>query len=103
MEILGKAFYDLNELKRLLNNPTTRIITGVALREAASLGYSSTVDMVHQVMRLRTSDVYKTMESEKCPGLWQDVYRINDGNNDLYIKIQKTFDGKGVIIAFKER
>jgi hypothetical protein len=43
------------------------------------------------------------MESIQFPGLWQDVYRTSDGPIELYIKIQKSNDGKGVIIQFKER
>jgi len=33
--------------------------------------------------------------------IWQDVYRTNDGNVGIYIKLQKSLDGKGVIISFK--
>ena len=33
--------------------------------------------------------------------IWQDVYRSNDSEAGIYIKLQKSVDGKGVIISFK--
>jgi motility quorum-sensing regulator/GCU-specific mRNA interferase toxin len=99
----GEAHYDLYELKDLLKNPATRIITGLSRREAVSVGYASSSDMVKRVQELRKNEIYKTMESEKVPGLWQDVYRTNDGAIQLYIKLQKSFDGKGIIIQFKRK
>jgi hypothetical protein len=103
LDKLGVAHYDLNEIKELLKDPNTRIITRRSRIEAVSLGYASDSDMVYRIQYLSVSEIYKTMESVQCPGLWQDVYRTSDGSIDLYIKIQKSYDGKGVIIQFKEK
>ena len=104
MDRLGVAHYDLNEIKELLKDPDTRIITQCSRIEAVELGYASPSDMVNRIQSLSVHEIYKTMESVKIPGLWQDVYRTSDGSIDLYIKIQKSYDGKkGVIIQFKEK
>lgn len=103
MDIYGVSHYNLNELKDLLKKPETRIITQLSRREAVSLGYASDSDMANRIQNLRDDEIYKTMESEKCPGLWQDVYRTSDGSVEIYIKLQKSFDGKGVIIQFKRK
>ena len=42
------------------------------------------------------------MTAKQRPGLWQDVYLSNEGLLTLYIKLQKSYDGKGVVIQFKE-
>lgn len=103
MDKYGVAHYNLNELKDLLKESDTRIITRLSRKEAVSLGYASDSDMANRIQNLRDDEIYKTMESIKCPGLWQDVYRTFDGPVELYIKLQKSFDGKGVIIQFKKK
>lgn len=96
--------YDLEELKRLLADSDTRIICKRDRAEAASLGYADDDEMVDRVNRLRCDELHKSMEAEKFPGLWQDVYKTDEGNGDmLYIKLQKSYDGKGVIVSFKRK
>jgi hypothetical protein len=99
----GVAHYDLYEIKDLLNDPEKRIITRVSRINAVELGYASDSDMVDRINSLRVDEIYKSMESKKCPGLWQDVYITNDGSIELYIKLQKSIDDKGVIIQFKRK
>lgn len=95
--------YDLDELKRLLADSATRIICQRDRAEAASLGYADDDDMVERVNQLRPDELFKSMPAAKRPGLWQDVYKTDEGNGDkLYIKLQKSNDGKGVIISFKK-
>jgi hypothetical protein len=103
LDRLEVAHYDLNEIKELLKSPDTRFITRRSRFEAVRLGYASDSDMVNRIQLLSVNEIYKTMESIQFPGLWQDVYRTSDGPIELYIKIQKSNDGKGVIIQFKER
>ncbi|GBC60566.1 motility quorum-sensing regulator MqsR [Desulfonema ishimotonii] len=103
MQKYGVAHYDLDEIKELLDDPGTRIITRESRKGAVRLGYAGDSDMVRRVQKLRKNEIYKTMEAEKCPGLWQDVYRTSDNAFRLYIKLQKAVNGKGVIISFKER
>ena len=95
--------YDLDEIKELLKSEETRIITRRDRREAVSLGYADDDAMVDRVLMLQANEFYKTMEAETMPGLWQDVYRSDDLTVTLYIKLQISFNGKGVIISFKEK
>jgi hypothetical protein len=71
--------------------------------EAARLGYPSDDDMVARVLLVKKPEFHKTMEAEACPGLWQDVYKtLEPSGIRLYIKLQKSEDGAGVLISFKE-
>ncbi|MDO9067472.1 MAG: type II toxin-antitoxin system MqsR family toxin [Deltaproteobacteria bacterium] len=95
--------YDLDEIKELLKNEDTRIITRIARFEAVRLGYPDDDAMVDRVLILQASEFYKTMQADTMPGLWQDVYRSDDATVTLYIKLQISFNGQGVIISFKEK
>jgi hypothetical protein len=99
----GQAHYDLDEIKNLLDDPNKRIVTRASRLDAVSLGYAGPDDMVERVKLLKKTEIYKTMEAEKKPGLWQDVYVTEDCGVGLYIKLQKSCDGKGVIISFKKK
>jgi motility quorum-sensing regulator/GCU-specific mRNA interferase toxin len=96
-----KPFYDLDEIKDLLQDWRTRYISFDDLREAASLGYADDDEMVSRVCLLSRKEFHKTMPSERCKGLMQDVYYTYDGDVKIYIKLQIRRDGKGVIISFK--
>lgn len=99
--ILGKATYDLPELQELIKDPETRVITKSSREDALNeLAYYEE-DIINCVLRLNKSDIYKTMEAEKVPGLWQDVYHKKIEGKLLYIKLQKNSSKKGVVISFK--
>ncbi len=104
MDKYGESTYNLYEIQDLIKNPDTRVITRRCRTEASSLGYINDSEIISRVLHLKKSEIYKTMPAERCPGLWQDVYRTNDGSTELYIKLQKSYDDKkGIIIQFKER
>ena len=46
---------------------------------------------------------YKSMESEACPGLWQDVYHLVYRRTWLYIKLQMGADGRAVVVQYKQK
>ena len=46
---------------------------------------------------------YKTMPSEKNPGLMQDVYRVPDGQIELYVKFTSDAVTEFKLLSFKER
>lgn len=94
--------YDLQLLKRLFRSEDTRRITVKAQEGAVGLGYMD-VDAIQTVIeKIIPEDFHKTMPAEKCPGLWQDVYKVDDGENRIYIKMQLSYDGKkAVLIQFK--
>lgn len=97
--------YDLEEIKVLLSDPGTRVITRRDRKEAANLGYPGDKEMAARVMQIRKTEFYKTMECEdvQFAGLWQDVYKtLEPSGIKLYIKLQKNDDGDGVLISFKK-
>jgi motility quorum-sensing regulator/GCU-specific mRNA interferase toxin len=65
------------------------------------LGYFDDESMVARVLLVTSREFYKSMTTHGNSKIWQDVYRTNDGNMGIYIKLQKSLDGKGVIISFK--
>ncbi|HYR06290.1 MAG TPA: type II toxin-antitoxin system MqsR family toxin, partial [Longimicrobium sp.] len=78
------------------------LITFAATKGAAELNLSPD-DVVTAVLMLQPRDFYKSMESEKIPGLWQDVYHLNHHRCWLYIKLQLLADGRAVVVQFKEK
>ncbi len=100
-DIYGKAHYNLEEIKELLKVSGTRVITDSSMTTAVGLGYSSRGDVVQRVLKVKPSDIYKNMASDKVPGLRQDVYKSTEDGNTLYIKVQKSKTGKGIVISFK--
>lgn len=96
-----KPHYGLDALKMLLLHESTRIVTRSGRQGAAKLGYFDDESMIARVLRLASREFYKSMTAYGNSKIWQDVYRTNDGNVGIYIKLQKSLDGKGVVISFK--
>lgn len=83
-----KPHYGLEEIKELLDDEATRSVTEKAVDGAAALGYLTVEDMLGVVNRLRRKNLYKSMTVHGNSKLWQDVYKIMDEDNALYIKLQ---------------
>jgi hypothetical protein len=96
-----KPHYGLDALKMLLLHEATRIVTRSGRQGAAMLGYFDDESMVARVLRLVSREFCKSMTTYGGSKIWQDVYRTNDGEMGIYIKLQKSLDGKGVVISFK--
>ncbi|MBI5588367.1 MAG: type II toxin-antitoxin system MqsR family toxin [Deltaproteobacteria bacterium] len=95
--------YNLDELKRLLQDENTRYITDKSLTDATAINFSIT-EIIDTVLSLSGSEFYKTMPAENSnfTGLWQDVYKPIRKGLKLYIKLQKSLKGDGVVISFKK-
>lgn len=93
--------YELERVQDLIRADEYRI-SAVALDGAGRLGWG-VEEICECVLALATSDFYKTMESERKPGLWQDVYRPTFRGLGLYVKLQLTWVGDAVVISFKRR
>ncbi|MEO7455339.1 MAG: type II toxin-antitoxin system MqsR family toxin [Gemmatimonadaceae bacterium] len=94
--------YELALVVALISTPRYRI-TGRAFNEAGELGFDE-CDIVECVDALKAEHFYKTMEAEKRPGFWQDVYRTEHGGIPLYVKVQlegENPDELLVVIQFK--
>lgn len=95
--------YDLEEVQRLVGQGSiSRFISDAAREGAGSLDLGESL-IVEAILMLSPSNFYKTMESERMPGLWQDVYHLTYREKDLYIKVQIDAHGRAVVISFKKR
>jgi len=90
--------FDLAEIVRQIENGHYAI-TRSARNGAASL-YLDEDDILDCVKGLVGIDFYKTMESRKRPGTFQDVYRRRYHSFPIYLKLGQTHDGC-VVISFK--
>ncbi|MFZ3073407.1 MAG: type II toxin-antitoxin system MqsR family toxin [Thermodesulfobacteriota bacterium] len=97
----NKPYYDLGELKKLIGDEDTRIITQASLKDAATINFSLT-EIIDTVQSLGSSDFYKTMPAEKRENSNQDVYKPIKKGIKLYVKLQKSSDDKCVVISFKK-
>lgn len=96
-------YFPLEEVKRLLQNPDTRIITRRDRQAAADLGYADDDEMVARVLQLTLNDFKKQMPSEDMPGYMLDVYKPTEPDGTkLYIKLQIR-ESSGVIVSFKRK
>lgn len=103
----ARASYSLENIKILLQNPETRIITKRARKEAFQCGYVTDEEIIAEVMTLRTTDLFESTPSHLNHHVWQDVYKVDrshplqpDQTQKLYIKLQESPVGIGVVISF---
>ena len=90
--------YPLDQIKGFMKDGSW-FLTVPAEDGAMELGFDQ--DDVYDciVNYLSETHFYKTMESEKKPGLMQDVYHITYRNHRLYVKLQVNVGA--VVISFK--
>jgi len=101
MDLYKQSHYNLVELKELIRNPKTRIITDTARKNSYAIGLVDEEEIVEQVLNLKTTDIFKTMTAYYDNTLWQDVYKPTINGVAVYIKLQKNKKGDGVVIQFK--
>jgi motility quorum-sensing regulator/GCU-specific mRNA interferase toxin len=98
----GGPTHDLEKIKTVFSNTTDLNVTGTALRNAFALGYGRQ-EIVDVIQTIKPGHFYKTMPSEKNPGLMQDVYRVPDGDLELYVKFTSDLVAEFKLLSFKER
>lgn len=97
-----KPHYSLNQLQDMLSDEHTRIITRTCKREAAQIGYFDDDMIVERVLRLTRKEFDKSMTVYGNSQLWQDVYKSDDGDRFLYIKLQLSAGkDQAIVIQFK--
>jgi motility quorum-sensing regulator/GCU-specific mRNA interferase toxin len=94
--------HDLQAIKSVFSKPTDLNVTGTALRHAFALGYGRQ-EIVDVIQTIKAKHFYKTMPSEKNPGLMQDVYRVPHGDLELYVKFTSDLVTEFKLLSFKER
>ncbi|HNQ64294.1 MAG: type II toxin-antitoxin system MqsR family toxin [Syntrophorhabdaceae bacterium] len=98
-----KPHYSLDVIKRLFSRKKTQAITNVAQQGAVSEGYMTPQEIESVISKLTTDNFYKSMTAYQNYQIWQDVYKFNDGEKQLYIKLQLSVDGrKAILIQFKK-
>lgn len=98
----NKPTHDLDAIKSVFSDTKNLNITGSALRDAAALGYGSE-EIIEVIQSIEQGHFYKTMASEKVPSLWQDVYRVPEGELELYVKFTSDTVTEFKLLSFKER
>jgi|SRR5580704_3288346 hypothetical protein len=97
--------YSLSEVKRLIRANAYRLTTSAEESARVELGMRGQ-QVLQCVLNLKATDFFKQMPAERCPGLWQDVYRptivgpLHQGGVRVYCKVQIAA-GKTVVISFK--
>jgi hypothetical protein len=95
--------YDLRQLQWLVGQgELSRVISYVAAQGANELDFSRE-DIVEAILSLEETHFYKSMESERISGLWQDVYHLWYRGVHLYVKLQVDMKGRAVVIQFKRK
>jgi len=98
-----KPSFSLKKFKELFRNAKTREVTKVSTKGAASLGYMDINEIMDVIDNLDKRDFYKSMSSTVDSNIWQDVYKTNDQDNKIYIKLQMSIDKKkAILVQFKE-
>jgi hypothetical protein len=100
--------YHLRRLQELVSRKETRHITVRARQDAFGCGYPGEEEIVREVLTLQHNpDFQKSMTKDYDHTLWQDVYKVTrqhplhpDQEQKLYIKLQESKDGTGVVISF---
>jgi motility quorum-sensing regulator/GCU-specific mRNA interferase toxin len=94
--------HDLEAIKTAFLRADRLNLTGTALRDAFALGYGRQ-EIVDVIQTIDRQHFYKTMPSEKNPGVMQDVYRVPDGDIELYVKFTSNLVTEFKLLSFKER
>lgn len=96
--------FDLERFKALVA-ASRCLIRESAQHGAGQLGLHEQ-DIFDCVLSLDGSCFHKSMPAERCPGLWQDVYRPEFAGFALYVKVQIVGlhpRDATVVISFKRR
>ena len=95
--------YSLSQIQSCIATGRYRI-TLMATNGAGEIGFRQR-DICSCILSLRREDFYKTMEAERRPGFWQDVYRPRYRGRNIYLKVQlegTTHDDIVVVVQFKQ-
>ena len=98
-----KPHYVLSTLKVLFRNEKTRHITDLAYKGAVTMGYMDDEDIQSIIKQICPEHFYKSMTMYTNHKIWQDVYKYQDGDNPLYIKLQLSADGKKAVLIQMKR
>jgi hypothetical protein len=105
-KMISKPTYPLADVQRLVNAGKCRVTGTAEMSARDELGLLRAQILVN-VLRLKATDFYKSMQSDRVPELWQDVYRptiatpLHQGGIVVYCKVQISKQGDAVVVSFK--
>lgn len=97
-----KPTYDLKAFKAAFSREEELNVTGVALRNAAALGFGRK-EIVATIQTMERAHFYKSMTSLRDHRIWQDVYHVPSEAGVLYVKFTADVVTEFVLLSFKEK
>lgn len=97
-----KPTYDLDAFKATFSTVDKLVVTGSALRTAASLGYGR-AEIVDTIKTMQRCHFYKSMTAYADSRLWQDVYHVPSPAGMLYVKFTADTITEFLLLSFKEK
>ncbi|HUZ12813.1 MAG TPA: type II toxin-antitoxin system MqsR family toxin [Caulobacteraceae bacterium] len=97
-----KPTCDLEAFKSAFASVDRLNVTGVALRNAAELGFGRD-GIVATIQTMRRSHFYKSMTAYADHRLWQDVYHVPSSAGVLYVKFTADVLAEFLLLSFKEK
>ena len=97
-----KPTYDLEAFKAAFATVDGLNVTGVALRNAAGLGFGR-AEIVATIQTMQRRQFYKSMTAYADHRVWQDVYHAPSDVGVLYVKFTADLVTEFLLLSFKER
>ena len=97
-----KPTYDLEGFKVAFASVDRLNVTGVALRDAAGLGFGRG-EIVATIQTMRRGQFYESMTAYADHRVWQDVYHVPSSAGVLYVKFTADAVTEFLLLSFKEK
>ena len=97
-----KPTYDLEGFKAAFASVDRLNVMGVALRNAAELGFGRD-GIVSTVQTMQRGHFYKSMTAYADHRVWQDVYHVPSPAGVLYVKFTADLVTEFLLLSFKEK
>jgi motility quorum-sensing regulator/GCU-specific mRNA interferase toxin len=97
-----KHTYDLEGFKVAFASVDHLNVTGVALRDAAGLGFGRD-EIIATIQTIQRGHFYKSMTSYVDHQVWQDVYHGPSSVGVLYVKFTADVVTEFLLLSFKEK
>jgi motility quorum-sensing regulator / GCU-specific mRNA interferase toxin len=95
-----KPTYSLSQVKQLVEAENYSLIEKATIT-ATKLGYSKT-QVGDLVLSLSSMNFYKSTNEFRSHRIWQDVYKVNDRNLYVYIKLKVDSEPRVWVMSFKQ-
>lgn len=100
---MAKPTHSLAEVQAQIKSLGRKAFTSTAIQTAQDELGMTVQEMIDFICSRTDTVCYKTMESEKMPGVWMDVYNwlCPNGTQMAYVKVSLDPESK-VVISLKE-